>query len=367
MKLRILSASALATVLTLSLVGIANAQSTLSVSCSGTPTATAITWTAASTGGVAPIAYLWGNGSTSTTQTVSYAPGTYSVTIQATDASSTVATSSCSATVPTTALPMISSFIAPPSSITVGQSSVLSWSVGNASSTSVDNGVGTVGGTSVTVSPTTTTTYTLTAANPAGTTTDQAIVVVNAPSTSSTLQAQIQALLNQIAQLKQQIAQLVAGAMGGTTTPPIVPPGQLGNAACISLSRDVSEGDRGDDVRSIQEMLAENPAYGFTASTTGYFGPMTARAMMRFQEMNGIASSSTGYVGPLTRGFFEHSCGKGLEQSNDSATATSSEDQQSSNQQPPSTASTTSDQRGNSDNAHGNGEGNGNGNGHGDN
>lgn len=86
---------------------IANAATPLTVSCVGEPGATSITWTASFAGGVGPVALLWSNGSTSTAQTVSVAPGTYSLNIQATDASSTVATSTCSATVaqPTTPPP----------------------------------------------------------------------------------------------------------------------------------------------------------------------------------------------------------------------------------------------------------------------
>lgn len=83
---------------------IASADTALSTTCAGVPATSSITWTASSAGGVAPIAFLWGNSATSSVQTVAVTPGTYSMTIQATDASSTVATSTCSATVsqPTT-------------------------------------------------------------------------------------------------------------------------------------------------------------------------------------------------------------------------------------------------------------------------
>jgi hypothetical protein len=64
--------------------------------------------------------------------------------------------------------PVIDSFIATPISITNGQSAVLSWSVTDATSLSIDQGVGAVTGSTVTVKPTATTTYTLTATNPSG-------------------------------------------------------------------------------------------------------------------------------------------------------------------------------------------------------
>jgi sugar lactone lactonase YvrE len=65
--------------------------------------------------------------------------------------------------------PSIQSFSASPTIISNNQSSTLTWTVANAATLSIDNGVGYVTGNSVNVSPTGTTTYTLTAANAAGT------------------------------------------------------------------------------------------------------------------------------------------------------------------------------------------------------
>ncbi len=76
--------------------------------------------------------------------------------------------------------PGISSFTATPSTITAGQNSTLGWTVSGATSLSIDNGVGTVTGTSKVVSPGITTTYKLTATNAAGSTTATATVTVNA-------------------------------------------------------------------------------------------------------------------------------------------------------------------------------------------
>ncbi len=76
--------------------------------------------------------------------------------------------------------PKINSFKADPSTITSGQSSKLSWSTsGTVTSLSISNGVGTVTGTtSKSVSPTKTTTYTLTAKNGSASTTKTATVKV---------------------------------------------------------------------------------------------------------------------------------------------------------------------------------------------
>jgi hypothetical protein len=195
--------------------------SALTVSCVGTPGVGSIVWSATPASGIAPYTYLWGNGSTSSSQTVAAAIGTSNITIQATDASSTVATSTCSATV--LAAPSIASFIATPAAITAGQSSVLSWSSSGATSLSI-SGLGTVTGTTATVTPAVTTTYTLTATNSGGVSTSSASVTVTPASTTPSTLAQIRALLAQIAALKAQILQLLAqqgqqGGSTGTTTP----------------------------------------------------------------------------------------------------------------------------------------------------
>ena len=82
-----------------------------------------------------------------------------------------------------TPLPTVDSFTATLSTITLGDSSTLAWTATNATSWSINNGVGAVSGPndSVQVSPTATTTYTLTATSPGGTATDTATVTVTAP------------------------------------------------------------------------------------------------------------------------------------------------------------------------------------------
>ena len=111
----------------------------------------------------------------------------------------------------------------------------------------------------------------------------------------------------------------------GSTTPGGMPPGQYGKMMCIKLERNLGLGSQGDDVRKLQDMLRDDDSVGFTASSTGFFGPMTLKAMMRFQMNNGIASSATGAVGPLTRGFFERACGKGLDDHHDTMGSTTSQ------------------------------------------
>ena len=299
------STAVAALMLSFGLVGVASA---LTAICSGAPTATNITWTAAATSGVAPFAFLWGNGSTSTSQTIAAAPGTHTMTLQATDASSTDATTTCSATV-TQSAPTITSFTATPSSITAGQNSLLSWVVANASSTSINNGIGTVTGTSVTVSPSATTIYTLSAVNPGGTTTANATVTVSGTTTPPTgIAAQIQALLAQIKALQAQIFQLIAQQAGGgsggtaTSTP----------QSCFRFWRHLKHGDFGDDVKELQQQLAhDNPTLFPPGLITGFFGPKTEAALKMFQRRFGIDVEGTGFFGMKSRAFFASQCSNG--------------------------------------------------------
>lgn len=76
--------------------------------------------------------------------------------------------------------PTIENFTANPTTIHRGDSSTLSWSVKNATTVTIDQGVGTVSSTTGTksVNPTATTTYTLTATNSDGTKTATCVVTI---------------------------------------------------------------------------------------------------------------------------------------------------------------------------------------------
>ena len=77
---------------------------------------------------------------------------------------------------------MINSFTAEPSTIEVGQSATLRWSISNATDMSIDQGVGAVQSEgSKQVSPTATTTYTLTVHGPGGDDSKTATVAVTTP------------------------------------------------------------------------------------------------------------------------------------------------------------------------------------------
>jgi hypothetical protein len=83
-------------------------------------------------------------------------------------------------------VPVISNFSASPTSIQLGGTSTLSWTITGATSASINNGVGTVTATagSIAVSPTTSTTYTLTATNASGPATSVTTVNVQSSAVS---------------------------------------------------------------------------------------------------------------------------------------------------------------------------------------
>jgi hypothetical protein len=74
--------------------------------------------------------------------------------------------------------PVIASFAPDAASVAAGQSTTLRWSVANATTVSIDHGVGVVSANFVAVTPTDTTTYTLTAAGAGGTATAATTVAV---------------------------------------------------------------------------------------------------------------------------------------------------------------------------------------------
>lgn len=87
----------------------------------------------------------------------------------------------CDFTRPAVSPPVISSFTASPASITAGQASTLAWNVAGATTLSVDQGVGAVGGSSIVVNPVITTTYRLTATNAGGSSSATVTVTAMAP------------------------------------------------------------------------------------------------------------------------------------------------------------------------------------------
>lgn len=99
--------------------------------------------------------------------------------------------------------------------------------------------------------------------------------------TSAQLQAQIQALLAQIAALQAQL--------NGNT-----------NATACTFTRDLTIGSQGQDVTCLQTYLTTTGHFTFSGGATGYFGPITQTAVARWQAANGIAPAA-GYFGSISR------------------------------------------------------------------
>ncbi len=100
--------------------------------------------------------------------------------------------------------------------------------------------------------------------------------------TVSELQAQIQQLLAQIANMQAQIT--------GINQP---------QGVSTTFTRDLTIGSRGVDVTSLQQFLI-NKGHSIPAGATGYFGPQTKIALAAYQATKGI-NPAVGYFGLITR------------------------------------------------------------------
>ncbi len=94
----------------------------------------------------------------------------------------------------------------------------------------------------------------------------------------------------EIAKLQAHIVALTQGAKA-TTTPP--------SRSVRKLERQIRSGDTGLDVTLLQEVLATDPEVYPEGRISGTYGPLTERAVRRFQEKQGIAV--VGIVGPRTK------------------------------------------------------------------
>jgi len=107
--------------------------------------------------------------------------------------------------------------------------------------------------------------------------------------TTQTIAERLAELLQQINTLQEQLLDLEAQQQSLR--------GEIREA--VQITRQLAIGATGDDVRELQELLASDPELYPEGIITGYFGPLTARAIERLQERFGI--ERVGEVGPLTR------------------------------------------------------------------
>lgn len=130
-----------------------------------------VSFTDTSTGGPTSWSWNFGNGATSATRNPVYAypaPGTYSVSLTATNAGgSSTRTKSVTVLAPTP--PVITHFGANPSSVVTGQQSILTWTSTGGTSASIDQGVGAVPTSgSIAITPVLGVPYRLTVTGPGG-------------------------------------------------------------------------------------------------------------------------------------------------------------------------------------------------------
>ncbi|PIR84234.1 hypothetical protein COU18_00585 [Candidatus Kaiserbacteria bacterium CG10_big_fil_rev_8_21_14_0_10_51_14] len=128
-----------------------------------------------------------------------------------------------------------------------------------------------------------------------------------APSASalsvSEIQTQIQQLLSRIADLRAQSNVQIQSPAWSTGTTVSSSPSK--HRICAVLYRNLSQGTRGDDVMSLQEFL-QTEGY-LSANATGYFGPLTAQAVVKWQASQGV--SAVGAFGPVSRERIRIWCG----------------------------------------------------------
>ncbi len=78
----------------------------------------------------------------------------------------------------------------------------------------------------------------------------------------------------------------------------LVPRVAVSHSTPSAFSRDLSRGAKGEEVKKLQQFLADQSLYA--DEITGNFGLATRAALIRFQETHDIAPAS-GFFGPLTR------------------------------------------------------------------
>ena len=85
---------------------------------------------------------------------------------------------------------------------------------------------------------------------------------------------------------------------------------------CPAIHRNLGMNSSGEDVRSLQNFLKNQGHFTFP-TITGYFGPVTERAVQAWQSANGVVKMGTaattgfGNVGPQTRSAIGEACGNG--------------------------------------------------------
>lgn len=136
--------------------------------------------------------------------------------------------------------------------------------------------------------------------------------VISSAATVAELQAQAQALLEQIAALQAQLGAQTGGSV--TSTSSSAPTTVTSNAYCPQIGRVLQLGSTGDDVSRLQQFLAQDRSIYPEAIVSGYYGSLTEAAVKRWQTKYNIVSSGTaattgfGVTGPRTAAAISLQC-----------------------------------------------------------
>ncbi len=109
------------------------------------------------------------------------------------------------------------------------------------------------------------------------------------------LERSIQEIEIQIAVLQARLTE-ARGALERAKKEQVPPIPQEQNIP--SITRTLAIGSRGDDVRELQKFLSQFPDLYPEKLQTGFYGPLTAAAVRKFQERHGI--EAVGNIGPKT-------------------------------------------------------------------
>ncbi len=151
---------------------------------------------------------------------------------------------------------------------------------------------------------------------------------VSAQTTNPDLQAQAQALLQQVAQLQAQLAAQQGGTAAANTNANNLNPNASGainlptqaianSNACPNIGRILKRGSTGADVTRLQQFLALDSSVYPEGTVSGYYGALTEKAVQRWQTKNNIISSGSpsttgwGQVGPRTAAAIALLCSTG--------------------------------------------------------
>ena len=92
-----------------------------------------------------------------------------------------------------------------------------------------------------------------------------------------------------------QGATITQTTTGQTTTKTISTP----SGVTITITKSLKVGSQNSEVKALQQALSQDKTIYPEGLATGYYGPATRNAIIRFQKKYGI--EPVGYVGPLTR------------------------------------------------------------------